>query len=139
MKNFNQNIKISVPRLEPKTSRIVSMSVWWQFEMRTVVRGCELNRLCTVVPKLWLRSSEKILIRWGPSLLGLWQDTVQSGPRVHIWWHGWLVVYSCSFHLEHRPSVKRFVSLQFLNRKTVGTTPWTGDQLVARPLPANTE
>jgi hypothetical protein len=28
MKNFNQNIKISVPRLEPKTSRIVSMSVW---------------------------------------------------------------------------------------------------------------
>jgi hypothetical protein len=29
--------------------------------------------------------------------------------------------------LEHRTSVKRFVSLQFLNTKTVGWTPWTGD------------
>jgi hypothetical protein len=28
--------------------------------------------------------------------------------------------------LEHRASVKRFVSLQFLNPKTVGRTPWTG-------------
>jgi hypothetical protein len=37
--------------------------------------------------------------------------------------------------LEHRESVKRFVSLQFLNPKTVGRTPWTGDQPVARPLP----
>jgi hypothetical protein len=31
--------------------------------------------------------------------------------------------------------VKRFVSLQFLNSKTVGRNPWTGDQPVARPLP----
>jgi hypothetical protein len=38
--------------------------------------------------------------------------------------------------LEHRASVKRFVSLQFLNPKTVGRTPWTSDQPVARPLPA---
>jgi hypothetical protein len=37
--------------------------------------------------------------------------------------------------LEYRASVKRFVSLQFLNPKTVGRTPWTGDQPVARPLP----
>jgi hypothetical protein len=29
---------------------------------------------------------------------------------------GWLV-YSCCSHLEHRASVKRFVSLQFLNLK----------------------
>jgi hypothetical protein len=36
--------------------------------------------------------------------------------------------------LEHRASVKRFVSLQFLNPKTVGRTPWTGDQSVARQL-----
>jgi hypothetical protein len=39
-------------------------------------------------------------------------------------WFGWLVgwlVYSCSSHLEHRTSVKRFVSLQFLNlRLSVG-------------------
>jgi hypothetical protein len=27
---------------------------------------------------------------------------------------------------EHRASVKCFVSLQFLNPKTVGWTPWTG-------------
>jgi hypothetical protein len=37
--------------------------------------------------------------------------------------------------LEHRASVKWFVSLQFLNPKTVGKTPWTGDQHFARPLP----
>jgi hypothetical protein len=38
---------------------------------------------------------------------------------------------------ELRASVKRFVSLQFPNPKTVGRTPWTGDQPVARPLPTN--
>jgi hypothetical protein len=37
--------------------------------------------------------------------------------------------------VEHRTSVKRFVSLQFLNPKTVGRTPWPGDQPVARPVP----
>jgi hypothetical protein len=36
------------------------------------------------------------------------------------WLFGWLV-YSCCSHLEHRASVKRFVSLQFLNlRYSVG-------------------
>jgi hypothetical protein len=33
--------------------------------------------------------------------------------------------------------VKRFVSLQFLNLKTVDRTSWTGDQPVARPLPTH--
>jgi hypothetical protein len=37
--------------------------------------------------------------------------------------------------LKHRASVKRFVSLQFLNPKTVGRTLWTGDQPVRRPIP----
>jgi hypothetical protein len=42
--------------------------------------------------------------------------------------------------LEHRASVKRFVSLQFLNPRTVDRIPWAGDQPVARPLPnTNTE
>jgi hypothetical protein len=41
--------------------------------------------------------------------------------------------------LEYRASVKRFVSLQFLNPRTVGRIPWTGDQPVARPLPTQTE
>jgi hypothetical protein len=31
--------------------------------------------------------------------------------------------------------MKRFVSLQARNSKTVGRTPWTGDQPVVRPLP----
>jgi hypothetical protein len=39
--------------------------------------------------------------------------------------------------LEHRASVKRFVSLQFLNPRTVNRTPWTGDQPVTRPLPTD--
>jgi hypothetical protein len=42
---------------------------------------------------------------------------------------------SCCSHLEHRASVKTFVSLQFLNPRTAGRTPWTGDQPDARPLP----
>jgi hypothetical protein len=41
--------------------------------------------------------------------------------------------------LEHRASVKRFVSLQYLNPKTVGRTPWMGDQPVLRPLPIETQ
>jgi hypothetical protein len=32
----------------------------------------------------------------------------------------------CCTHLQHRASVKCFVSLQSLNHKTVGRTPWTG-------------
>jgi hypothetical protein len=41
--------------------------------------------------------------------------------------------------LEHKASVKRFVSLQFLNPKTVGRTSWMGDQPVARPLHIQTQ
>jgi hypothetical protein len=41
--------------------------------------------------------------------------------------------------LEHRASVKRFVSLQFLNPKIVDRTPWTGDQPVTRPFPIQTQ
>jgi hypothetical protein len=41
--------------------------------------------------------------------------------------------------LEHRASVQRFVSLQFLNSKTLSRTPWAGDQPVARPLPTQTQ
>jgi hypothetical protein len=39
--------------------------------------------------------------------------------------------------LEHSASVKHFVSLQFLTPKTVGETPWTGNQPVVRPLPTH--
>jgi hypothetical protein len=35
---------------------------------------------------------------------------------------------------EHKASVKRFVSLQFLNLHTVGRSPWKKDKPVARPL-----
>jgi hypothetical protein len=42
-------------------------------------------------------------------------------------------------NLEHRASMKRFVSLQFLNPKTVGRTPWMVDQPVARLLPIQTQ
>jgi hypothetical protein len=34
-------------------------------------------------------------------------------------------------------SMKLFVSLQFTKSQTAGRTPWTGDQLVARPLPVH--
>jgi hypothetical protein len=37
--------------------------------------------------------------------------------------------------LEHGTSVEHFISLQFLNAKTVTRTSWMGDQRVARPLP----
>jgi hypothetical protein len=41
--------------------------------------------------------------------------------------------------LGHRATVKRIVSLQFLNPKIFGWTPWTGDQPIARPLPIQTQ
>jgi hypothetical protein len=37
--------------------------------------------------------------------------------------------------LKHSTPVKRIVSLQFLNPRTVSRTPWSGDQPAARPLP----
>jgi hypothetical protein len=43
--------------------------------------------------------------------------------------------FAVSPTLEHRASVKRYVSLQFLNPKTVGRAPCPGDQPTARPLP----
>jgi hypothetical protein len=42
-------------------------------------------------------------------------------------------------NLEHRATVKRLISLQFLNPKRVCRTSWTGDQPVARPLPKQTQ
>jgi hypothetical protein len=41
--------------------------------------------------------------------------------------------------LEHKASVKRFVSLQFHNPKTVGRTPWMRDQPVSMPLSIQTQ
>jgi hypothetical protein len=41
--------------------------------------------------------------------------------------------------LVYRAFVKRFVSLQFLNPKTVYRTLWTGNQPIARPLPTQTQ
>jgi hypothetical protein len=49
-----------------------------------------------------------------------------------------LSLFPLSPTLEHRASVKRFFPLQFLNPKTAGRTPWTGDQPIARPLPTQT-
>jgi hypothetical protein len=45
------------------------------------------------------------------------------------------VVFPVVPTLEHKASVKCFVSLHFLNPKTVGRTPWTRHQPVARLLP----
>jgi hypothetical protein len=65
--------------------------------------------------------------------------TLKQIVRVHI--HIPIYIYLSLFVfpvapiLEHRESVKRFVSLQFLNPKTVCRTPWTENQPVARPLP----
>jgi hypothetical protein len=50
-------------------------------------------------------------------------------------WISSLSLFPVAPTLEFGASVKRFVSLQFLNPKTVGRTPWTGDQPVTRPLP----
>jgi hypothetical protein len=67
------------------------------------------------------------LSTWNDSVLS---ETLQTDKALS---------FSCCSYLEHRVSVKRFVSLQFLNPKTIGRTPWKGDQPVARPLPTQTE
>jgi hypothetical protein len=41
--------------------------------------------------------------------------------------------------VEHRASVKCFISLQYLNAKKVSKTPWMGDQPITRPLHTQTE
>jgi hypothetical protein len=41
--------------------------------------------------------------------------------------------------LKHRASMKLFVSLQFINPKTVGRTPWKGDQPIAMLQPTQTQ
>jgi hypothetical protein len=61
-----------------------------------------------------------------------------DGVRIGNWIY-WPLTIPVAPTLEHWASVKRFVSLQFLNPKRVGRTPWTGDQPVARPLPTQTE
>jgi hypothetical protein len=43
-----------------------------------------------------------------------WVHELKTAVHKAKCWYGWLV-YSCCSHLEHRASVKRFVSLQFLN------------------------
>jgi hypothetical protein len=45
----------------------------------------------------------------------------------------YLSIYSSCFHLERRTSEKRLFHFSFLS--LVSTTPWTGDQPIARPLP----
>jgi hypothetical protein len=56
-----------------------------------------------------------------------WSTDPSIHPSIHI--------SSCCSHLEHGASVKSFVSLQFLNPKTVGRPPWTENQPDARSLP----
>jgi hypothetical protein len=49
----------------------------------------------------------------------------------------WLLSSCSSFSAptsERTASVKRFVSLQFIDPKTVGRSPWTGDKPIAKPL-----
>jgi hypothetical protein len=41
--------------------------------------------------------------------------------------------------LEHKASVKRFVSFQFFNPETVGRTPLMTDEPVTKPLPIQTQ
>jgi hypothetical protein len=49
-------------------------------------------------------------------------------------------IYSCWSHLEHRASVKRFVSLQFLRlRESVGLLGWGSTQYKPLPTQDNTE
>jgi hypothetical protein len=43
-------------------------------------------------------------------------------------WESALSLSPVAPSLEHMESVKPFVSLQFLYPKTVGRTPWAGDQ-----------
>jgi hypothetical protein len=62
--------------------------------------------------------------RFGPTCLPACLPTHPSiHPSIHPFMHAsiYLSIYSCISHLEHRVSMKRFVSLRFLNlRQTVG-------------------
>jgi hypothetical protein len=74
------------------------------------------------------------------TIISLFQKTSFMEIVEHLFLISWLIfLFPVAPNLEHRTSVKRFFSLQFLNPKTVGRTPWMVDQPVARPLPIQTQ
>jgi hypothetical protein len=48
-----------------------------------------------------------------------------------------IYIYLSVYLRFYNPFARPRPLFQFLNQYTVGRTPWTGDQLVARPLPAH--
>jgi hypothetical protein len=52
-------------------------------------------------------------------------------PLLHLFY------YNYYYFMSLQPFVGTWPLLQFLNLFTVGRTPWTGDQPVARPLPTH--
>jgi hypothetical protein len=59
------------------------------------------------------------------------------GSVTNVWSGIFHSLFRVALILEHRASLKRFVSLQFLNPKTIGRTLWMGDQPIARPTYTN--
>jgi hypothetical protein len=85
--------------------------------------------LCKTRTNIWNAVSERYF-----SATSLASQSEVSAPICCI-----SLPLSCCSHLEHSASLKRFVSLQFLNPKTFGRTPWAEHQPVARPLPIQTQ
>jgi hypothetical protein len=73
----------------------------------------------------------------GSRRLTAWAMTRPVSELLNEWMDDSLSLFSVALTLEHKASVKRFLSLQFPNPMTVGKTPLTGDQPVARPLPTH--
>jgi hypothetical protein len=68
----------------------------------------KFSRECSVAKTTWEESTWETLTQFVMCICSLFNDALIS-PRLD-----WLV-YSCCSHLEHRTSLKRFASLQFLN------------------------
>jgi hypothetical protein len=127
--------------------------------LRQTFNGAEniLNKICMYISSVSLRIFETIkqsyselqnchAVRTFANLYMLYSSVVfkrhakspnslivdNNKTKFHI--YPLVCLYSCCSHSENMASLKRFVSIQFLNRKAVDRTPWMVDQPVARLL-----
>jgi hypothetical protein len=131
---------IKLPAIEQKFIMILTsdLRICERGHNSSLLRNNTLWRLC-----LWGDGKRKNFIIWNQETQLNWNEEEEKFLTLFLptccqsLFLSLFSFFPVALTLEHTASVKRFVSLQFLNRKTVGRSSWTGDQPVARPLPAH--
>jgi hypothetical protein len=106
--------------LGPQVLLCIKISVFWEMTQCSLVYVHRLSKELATLVTLEMGAA------------------CSSETPVNIWYTHTISLFPLAPNLELRTTVKRFVSLRFLNRKTVSRTPWMGDQPISRPLPTQT-